>query len=60
MNIAGDVEAGLVLDLEEAGGAGDVDFGQVVADHVEPDEQQALAAQSVGPSASAISRSRWP
>src|SRR5690349_20982993 len=38
---AGDVEAGLVLDFAEARRAGDIDLGQPVADHVEPDEQQA-------------------
>src|SRR5262245_21207780 len=37
----GDVEARLILDLAEAGRAGDVHFGQPVADHVEADEQQA-------------------
>src|SRR5512134_880110 len=34
------VEAGLVLDLAEAGGARDVDFGEIVADHVESHDQQ--------------------
>ena len=42
---AGDVEAGLVLDLAEAGRAGDVDFGEVVADHVQPDQQQAARGE---------------
>ena len=42
---AGDVEAGLLHDFLEAGGARHVDFGQIVADHVEPDEQQALRVQ---------------
>src|SRR3954462_5760391 len=36
----GDVEAGLVLDLAEAGRAGDIDLGEPLADYVEPDEQQ--------------------
>src|SRR5690606_4572288 len=35
-----DVEAHLLTDLLEAGRAGDVDLGDVVADEVESDEQQ--------------------
>ena len=44
----GDVEAGLLGDLLEAGRAGDVDLGQAVADHVEPDQQQAARAPASG------------
>ena len=44
-NIAGDVEAGLLGDLDEAGRARHVDLGQVVADDVEADDQQALGPQ---------------
>lgn len=40
-----DVGAKGVVDLADAGRAGDVDFGQVLADHVEPYEQQAFLAQ---------------
>ena len=58
MNIAGDVEAGLLGDLLEAGRAGDVDLGQAVADHVEADQQQAARARAPARCASAISRSR--
>src|SRR5207302_3537024 len=36
----GDAESGLLGDLLKAGGAGDVDFGQVIADHVQADEEQ--------------------
>src|SRR5574341_1615291 len=36
---AGDVEAGLLGDFLEAGGTGDVDLGQPVADHVQPGEE---------------------
>src|SRR2546430_1682478 len=36
----GDVEAALLSDLLEARGAGDVDLGDVVADDVQPHEQQ--------------------
>src|SRR5690349_17658390 len=35
-----DVVAALLRDLLEAGRAGDVDLGEAIADHVEPDEQQ--------------------
>src|SRR5690606_22543352 len=38
---AGDVEAELRIELADAGGAGDVDLGQPVADHVETDEAHA-------------------
>ena len=41
----GDVEAGLLGDLLEAGRAGDVDLGQAVADHVQADQQQAARRQ---------------
>ena len=58
MNICGDVEAGLLGDLLEAGRAGDVDLGQAVADDVEADQQQAARRQRSGRCASAISRSR--
>src|SRR4051812_40941671 len=39
------VEAGLLADLLEAGRAGDVDFGEAVADDVDADEQQAALRQ---------------
>ena len=38
---AGDVEAVLRIEFADAGRAGDVDLGQVVADHVQADEQHA-------------------
>src|SRR5688572_18604389 len=41
---AGDVEAELRVELADAGGTGDVDLGQIVADRVEPDEQHAALA----------------
>ena len=41
----GDVEAGLLGDLLEAGRAGDVDLGEAVADDVEADQQQAARRQ---------------
>ena len=41
----GDVEAGLLGDLLEAGRARHVDLGEAVADHVEADEQQAARRQ---------------
>src|SRR4051812_42563464 len=41
----GDVEAGLVGDLLEAGRAGDVDLGERVADDVQAHQQQATAGQ---------------
>src|SRR5450830_40045 len=40
-----DVEAGLVENLLEAGGAGDVHFGEVVADDVQAHQQQAARGQ---------------
>src|SRR5215203_4715068 len=42
---AGHVESGLLGDFLKAGGARDVDFGQVVADHVQADEQQAAGGE---------------
>jgi hypothetical protein len=42
---AADVGAERVINLANAGRAGDVDFRQVLADHVETDEQQAFFAQ---------------
>ena len=36
---AGDVQAELRVEFADAGGAGDVDLGQPVADHVEADER---------------------
>jgi hypothetical protein len=48
---------GLLADFDHAGRAGDVDFGEVVADDVDADQQQA-AREEDGASASAISRSR--
>src|SRR5690606_39617004 len=42
---AGDVETRLLGDFDETGGAGDVDLGDVVADHVQADQQQAAFAQ---------------
>src|SRR2546425_1898766 len=41
----GDIEAGLVGDFPEAGRAGDVDLGEPVPDHVQADEEQALARE---------------
>ena len=41
----GDVEAGLLADLDKAGRTGDVDLGQVVAYHVEPDDEQTLGRE---------------
>src|SRR5712691_2060385 len=41
----GDIEAGLVGDFPEAGGAGDVDLGEPVPDHVQADEEQPLARE---------------
>src|SRR5262245_56082988 len=38
----GGVGPGLVLDLDDAGRAGDVDLGEPVADHVEPGEDDAF------------------
>lgn len=46
-----------VFDLDHAGRAGHVDLGQVLADHVEADDQQA-PCHSSGAMVSAISRSR--
>src|SRR5690606_34170962 len=34
-----------IVDFADAGRTGDVDFGEVVADHVQADEQQAALAQ---------------
>ena len=42
---AGRVEAGLIGDLDHAGGAGDVDLGEPVADHVEADDEQSARPQ---------------
>src|SRR5882762_6165872 len=42
---SGDVEPRLLSDLLKAGGAGDVDFGQVIPDHVQADEEQPLARE---------------
>src|SRR5688572_8236010 len=42
---AGDVEAGLVLDFAEAGGAGDVHLGQPVADDIEAHDQETPCGQ---------------
>jgi len=42
--LARDVEPVEGVQLAEAGGASDVDFGEIVADHVEPHEHEPLAA----------------
>src|SRR6266571_6379989 len=39
----GDVEAGLLGDFLKTGGAGDVDFGEPVADHVQAHQKQSVA-----------------
>src|SRR5665647_441341 len=39
---AGDVETGLLGDFLEAGRAGDVDLGEIVADYVKANQQQSL------------------
>src|SRR6266852_6200456 len=41
----GDVESRLLSDLLKAGGARDVDFGQIIPDHVQADEEQPLARE---------------
>src|SRR6185503_9807643 len=40
-----DVGAAEALDLADAGRRGDVDLGEVVADHVDADEEEAALAQ---------------
>jgi hypothetical protein len=42
---ARDIEARLFRDLDEAGGTGDVDFGDVIADDVQADQQQAARGE---------------
>src|SRR5438309_550759 len=41
----GDVKAGLVLDFDKAGRTGHVDLGQVIADHVQSDQQKPAIGQ---------------
>src|ERR1700722_14753928 len=41
-----DIGAAEILDRADAGGRGDVDLGQEVADHVDADEDEAAFAQS--------------
>ena len=45
---AGDVGAELLVELADAGRAGDVDLGDVAADHVQADEQHARVAAASG------------
>src|SRR6185295_8596027 len=42
---AGHVESGLLADLNKPGRTGHVDLGQVVADHVQPDDEQTLGRE---------------
>ena len=43
----GHVDAGLLVNFLKAGGAGDVDFGDVAADDVQPNEQQTSRSQAL-------------
>lgn len=44
-HVIGEVTAGERVYLADAGGTGDVDLGKAAADHVDPDEMQAVLPQ---------------
>ncbi len=44
-HVIGEMTAGERVYLADAGGTGDVDLGEAAADHVDPDEMQAMLPQ---------------